>query len=66
MGKLLPCPFCGEAQRLKVRASGGRKLWVTCLNCNALGPDTEDPEDAWNTRPLLVQPRDMPAEGDES
>ena len=61
--KLLPCPFCGEADAFTERADFSSS-YVVCNNCLTRGPtccQDDDDEDepgkdaaiaAWNTRPL--------------
>ena len=40
--KLLPCPFCGNADLLDIPDDGYMGLyWVSCSNCGAEGPTTD-------------------------
>lgn len=50
-----PCPFCGSASIERVERDTGEKIihFYGCTNCNALGPDARDVEQAlarWNLR----------------
>lgn len=50
-----PCPFCGSTNltHASVPTLGVEMNWVSCLNCQAVGPTDPDPEEAirkWNTR----------------
>jgi len=45
----LPCPFCGNASKLKVHEREGRFVW--CWSCAASGPEGKTNADAislWN------------------
>lgn len=50
--ELLPCPFCGSADRLKIEADDV-SAWVACAGCIAQGPMYDERDDAirfWNLR----------------
>lgn len=56
--KLKPCPFCGEAQRLRVESGEDGDYAVQCKGCFANGPQVFASRyyvrKLWNTR---VRPR---------
>lgn len=48
---LKPCPFCNGSDLIKRDLDGA--YYITCLDCEARGPDakmTEDAEWKWNQR----------------
>ena len=53
MDKLLPCPFCGTTEGLKVHKGESVYYWVDCPLCFATGPvdlGWSGAEVAWNER----------------
>ena len=49
---LLPCPFCGETEKLEP-VSDGVTDWLVCRKCGCDGPvsrKVEQARRAWNTR----------------
>jgi Lar family restriction alleviation protein len=59
----LPCPFCGEAERIIPRSDGASSCYYACFPCGAVGPymrDEEEALDAWNDRaapaPQVAEP----------
>lgn len=52
---LKPCPFCGSIKLLECGFGGARGAFISCADCDALGPNAHTPDKArekWNTRPV--------------
>ncbi len=52
-GQFLPCPFCGEKERIGISITNTDLFWVECLNCHANGGSDSDMGEcvkAWNRR----------------
>lgn len=51
--ELKPCPFCGSENVIFVNSSVGFGMWVSCNDCETVGPTCqtkEEAERAWNHR----------------
>ncbi len=58
--ELKPCPFCGEANEIRLTSNGIKFIlyWVRCDKCFAVSGAAETADEAialWNTRAMVYE-----------